>query len=64
MPADLIERLNRDFREVMNSEEVKTELAKQGLSVRTGTPAQLDALIKSDIARWKKVVDAAHIVAD
>lgn len=63
-PADVVNRLNRDFIEVMNSDDVKAALGKQGLSVQTGTPAQLDALIKSDLARWKKVVTDARISAD
>lgn len=60
----LVDRLNRDFAEVMNSAEVKQELARQGLTVRTGTPAQLGALIQSDMERWQKVVSAARITAD
>ena len=63
-PPDVVARLNRDFVDVMNSEDVKAALAKQGLSVRTGTPAQLGALVKSDMARWQKVVSDARIVAD
>lgn len=64
MPPELVARINRDFVEVMNSEDVKTALWKQGLSVRTNTPAQMTALVKSDMARWLKVVRDAHIEAD
>lgn len=63
-PTALVARLNQDFVEVMNSEDVKSALAKQGLSVRTNTPAQMAALVKSDLARWQKVVKDAHIEAD
>ena len=63
-PPDLVARLNKDFVEVMNSEDVKTALAKQGLSVRTNTPVQFAALVKSDMARWKKVVTDSRITAD
>ena len=63
-PPDLVARLNRDFIEVMNLDDVKSALAKQGLSVRTNTPAQLAALVKSDLARWRKVVQGARIEAD
>ncbi|MDQ6620248.1 MAG: tripartite tricarboxylate transporter substrate binding protein [Pseudomonadota bacterium] len=62
--SELVVRLNRDFVEVMNTDEVKTALAKQGLSVRTSSPAQLASLVKSEIARWKKVVTVAGITAD
>lgn len=63
-PPDLVARLNRDFIEVMNLDDVKTALANQGISVRTNTPAQLAALVKSDLARWQKVVQGARIEAD
>ncbi|MDB5966900.1 MAG: tripartite tricarboxylate transporter substrate binding protein [Polaromonas sp.] len=61
---ELVARLNRDFIEVMNADDVKAALASQGLSIRTSTPAQLTLLIKSDLARWKKVVSDANITAD
>lgn len=64
MHADLALRINRDFIEVLNQDEVKSALAKQGLSIRTNTPAQLAALVKSDLARWAKVVKEAQISAD
>ena len=63
-PPDLVARLNKDFIEVMNLDDVKSALAKQGLSVRTNTPAQMAALVKSDMARWQKVVRDAQIEAD
>ncbi len=63
-PADLVQRLNRDFVEAMNRADVKSELAKQGLRVSTGTPAQITALVSSDAARWKAVVKRAGITPD
>jgi tripartite-type tricarboxylate transporter receptor subunit TctC len=63
-PADLVDRLNRDFVEVMNRADVKAELARQGLRVSTGTPAQLNTLIGNDVTRWKAVVKRAGITAD
>ncbi len=64
-PPELVARLNADFLAVMNTEDVKAELAKLGLSVKTAeTPAQLGAHLKSDLARWRKVVADAGITAD
>jgi len=63
-PPELVQRLHRDFIAVMNSDEVKAEAAKQGLSVTTSTPAQLGALIQSDLKRWQKVVTDHKITAD
>lgn len=63
--AEVVARLNSDFTAVMNTDEVKAELGKLGLIVRTNeTPAQLGARIKADLARWRKVVADAGITAD
>jgi tripartite-type tricarboxylate transporter receptor subunit TctC len=63
-PPELIARLNGDIAAVVNASEVKSELLKQGLTVRTGTPAQLGVALKSDLVRWRKVVTDAGITAD
>ncbi len=63
-PADTVARINRDFVEVMNAPDIKAELAQKGLTVKTSTPAQFAAVVKSDLARWKKVVVDANITAD
>ncbi|WP_213958769.1 MULTISPECIES: tripartite tricarboxylate transporter substrate binding protein [unclassified Variovorax] len=63
-PPELVARLNKDFVAVLNSSEVKESLGKQGLVVRTGSPGELAALVKSDMTRWKKVVTDARITLD
>ena len=63
-PPELIARLNGDIAAVVNANDVKSELLKQGLTVRTGTPAQLGVALKSDLVRWRKVVTDAGITAD
>jgi tripartite-type tricarboxylate transporter receptor subunit TctC len=63
-PADLVARLNADVNAVMGLPDVKDNLAKQGLIPVTSTPQELQQLIKSDLARWQKVVADAHIKAD
>lgn len=63
-PTETISRINRDFIEVMNAPDTKSELAQKGLNVATSTPAQLATVIKTDLARWRKVVSDANIVAD
>lgn len=63
-PTETISRINRDVIDVMNAPDTKAELAQKGLNVATSTPAQLATVIKTDLARWKKVVTEANIVAD
>ena len=63
-PPELVARLNADVNAVMELPEVRENLVKQGLIPSTSTPAALAALIKSDLARWAKVVSDAKITAD
>ncbi|CAN5801142.1 tripartite tricarboxylate transporter substrate binding protein [soil metagenome] len=64
MKPDIVAKLAADFTEVMKSGEVQAELAKIGLTVNLGSAEQLAALIKTDMARWNKVVTTANIKAD
>jgi tripartite-type tricarboxylate transporter receptor subunit TctC len=63
-PPELVARLNRDFLEVLQSEDTRKQLAAQGLIVQTSTPAQLRDQIHSDLLRWSKVVADTHIQAE
>jgi len=37
---------------------------KQGLEATPSTPAELGALVKSELAKWAKVIKAAGITPD
>lgn len=63
-PADLVQRLNKDFLDVMANPDVKAALLKQGLSVKTSTPEHLAAIVKADLIRWQKVTTDAGIKAN
>ena len=47
----------------LQSPDVKELLFKQGLEVRTSTPAEFGAYIKSEFDKWKKVIKDAGISA-
>lgn len=63
-PPELIGRLNADVNAVMGLGDVRDHLVKQGMIPVTSTPGELAALIKSDLARWAKVVADANIKMD
>jgi tripartite-type tricarboxylate transporter receptor subunit TctC len=60
-PDDILARINRDTVAVMGMPDVKERLAVLGFDSATSTPAEFGARIKSEIAKWDKVVRAAHI---
>jgi len=63
-PPDLVAKLNADVNAVMALPDVRETLMKQGLIPVTSSPAVLAALIKSDLARWSKVIADAKITVD
>ena len=63
-PAPIVAQLHADFTAVMGSDEIKAELAKVGIAVQTGSPAQMSNQVKTDLARWRKVITDAGITAD
>ncbi len=55
-PPAAIERLHAELARVMAMPEVRDRLAVLGMQPVTDTPAELAAYLKSDIAKWSKVV--------
>ncbi len=63
-PREIINRLNADLNRVVSLPEVRERLQAQFFSVRTSTPEEFAALIRSDIAKWGKLIRDANIKAD
>lgn len=63
-PRAVIDRLNKEFTAVLNAPDVKQILFKQGLDVATGTPEAFGAYIKTETAKWAKVIKAAGAKAE
>lgn len=64
MSADLVARYGALFREVMNDPGVRETLAKQGVSVRVSTPAELQASNLQDYKMMEKLIGDAKIKGD
>jgi tripartite-type tricarboxylate transporter receptor subunit TctC len=63
VPADIIATLNRQVRVALESPEVKDSMVKQGLDPAGGTPEEFGAYIKSELAKWAKVIRASGATA-
>ena len=63
-PKAVVERLNREINRIFTLPEVKEQYAKMGLIPGGGTPGELEAFIRTDIAKWSKVIKAAGIKPD
>ncbi|MBI3372945.1 MAG: tripartite tricarboxylate transporter substrate binding protein [Betaproteobacteria bacterium] len=63
-PREIVGRLNSEIVKILTSADVKERFAKQGVEVQTGTPEQFSEFLKSEVARWAKVIKDAGIKAD
>jgi tripartite-type tricarboxylate transporter receptor subunit TctC len=58
-PRAIIDRLNAETVKVLNMPEVKTFLFNQGLDAAPSTPEEFGAYIRSERAKWAKIVKAS-----
>jgi len=60
-PRAVIDRLNREVNAAVAAPEVRKRLQDLGVEARAGTPAALGALLVSEIAKWRAVIERAQI---
>ncbi|MBL0124275.1 MAG: tripartite tricarboxylate transporter substrate binding protein [Betaproteobacteria bacterium] len=60
-PAEIIALINREVNAVLLMPEVRERLAEQGIEVSGSTPDALASTVKSEIAKWAKVIKDGNI---
>ena len=60
-PGAVIERLNREADAALAAPELRRRLLDAGVEARGGTPEALRALLASEVARWRGVIETARI---
>jgi tripartite-type tricarboxylate transporter receptor subunit TctC len=63
-PREIVQRLNTEMVKILTSAEVKERFGKMGVDVVAGSPEHFSQLLKSEVARWAKVIQDAGIKAD
>ncbi|MEN3354771.1 MAG: hypothetical protein V7640_2929 [Betaproteobacteria bacterium] len=63
-PHAIIDRLNHEIVKVLASPQMVQVLVAQGLDAAATPPAQFDKLIRSEIDKWRKLVQAAGITVE
>ena len=63
-PREIVQRLNTDMVKILASPEIRERFGNTGVEVIAGTPEQFSTFLKSEVARWAKVVQDANIKAD
>jgi tripartite-type tricarboxylate transporter receptor subunit TctC len=64
LPQPIVAKLNADLAKALNAPDIQQRLAEQGIDVTPTTPEQLAEFIKSEVAKWAKVVKQAGIAQE
>lgn len=60
-PPEIVKTLNRALREILAEPDVKKRLLELGIEARASTPEEIAARLRSDIDKWRKVIEKAGI---
>ena len=63
-PAAITQRLTAEFLALINQPELREQLFQQGIVASPGGPDDLTRLLKSDMERYRKVIDQAKITVE
>jgi len=63
-PKSVVAKLNREIGDILRAPETQETFLKQGVAAAPGTPEELGDWVKTELARWTPVIQAAGIKAD
>ena len=63
-PAAAVKTIHREIANILKMPDARSRLATQGADPVASTPDQFDAFIKSEIAKWAKVVKENGLKVD
>ena len=64
MPAELVEKVNRDAQRGLASPEAAARLDTLGVTFTPNTPVEAAAFFKSETIKWNRVIEAANLQLD
>ena len=64
LPGPIVERWHREMTAALNAPEIKQALFDRGIDAAPTSPAEFTAYLKSETAKWTKVVKASGIKPD
>jgi tripartite-type tricarboxylate transporter receptor subunit TctC len=60
-PKEIVTRLNAEIRKIIETPEIKAQLATLGMDAFSGTPEQLGAFVAEQLVLWEKLIKNAGI---
>lgn len=63
-PAAILQRLNKDFNDVLRQPKVIAKLNEQAVSIVGSSPAELQTFVRADTEKYRTIVQSANIRAE
>ncbi len=63
-PVPIVRLLNAEVRALLQNEEIRTKFPPLGLEPATSTPEEFTEIVKSELAKWTRVIKDANIKAN
>ncbi|HEV7915333.1 MAG TPA: tripartite tricarboxylate transporter substrate-binding protein, partial [Albitalea sp.] len=60
-PDAVVTKLNEEINRILALPDIRQSLLQQGMDPMTGSPAQLGALVRSEIPKWARITREAGI---
>ena len=60
-PPEIVKMLNQALQEILAEPDVKKRLLELGIEAKASTPEEISARLKSDIDKWRNVIEKAGI---
>ena len=60
-PVAIIERLNQDINRILKMPDVRERMTVEGTTPVGGTPAQFGELVRSEVEKWRRIIQRAAI---
>lgn len=63
-PPEIVNRLNREIRKILQSPEMQQRVAELGVDIRVSSPEEFEHFMSDETRRWGRIIKAAHIRID
>ena len=60
-PGEIVTKLNGALRDILADAELKKRLLALGIEAKAGTPEDISSRLRSDIDKWRRVIEKAGI---
>ncbi len=62
-PVAIVERLNQEINRILKMPDVRERMTVEGTIPAGGTPAQFGALVRSEVEKWRRIIQQAKIAS-